>query len=91
MLGISEEKTVICSSTWGNLYSYDNAIDSYNYPFSFVSLPVVNITPRTNQSNFWLFTGKNESVNQTPTVSIVRPTQAEVKLLVWYHVIGRYK
>lgn len=89
--GISEKVTTIANSNWGALYTKDDAIHSYPYPFSFASQPGVNITPHEHANNFWLFTGKDGTTSQTPTVSIVRPTSSEVTLSVHYRVIGRWK
>ena len=90
--GTSESVTVTINTEWGSMFSYDNAIPNYVYPFTFASMPVLNITPhKTGVTNFWLFTGDGASVTQTPTVSLVRPTQMEVVATVDYYAIGRWK
>lgn len=93
--GTSRAVTVTIDTPWGSLFTYDDAIPSYEYPFAFVSPPVVNITPRkpdeTITSNFWLFTGASGTVDHSPSVSVVRPTEARVKVNVHYYVIGRWK
>jgi hypothetical protein len=89
--GMSERVTATIDTVWGSLYTRDDAIPNYTYPFDFVSLPVVNITPRTHSGNLWLFTGEGGTVSQSPTVSVARPTIMEVTLDVYYHVIGRWK
>ena len=90
--GTSASVSVTADMVWGSIFSRDDAIPSYSYPFAFTSMPVVSITPRkTGSSNFWVFPNTGGSTTQTPAVGIARPTQLAVMAAVDYHVIGRWK
>lgn len=90
--GTSETVEADITSTWGNLYSLDDAITSYSYPFQFVEEPVVTITPyRGTGANFWVFTGTPGTSSESPTVSLVRPTSSTVYTKVHYYVKGKWK
>lgn len=87
----TEPQSVAINTAWGSLYTHDNAFPSYIYPFTFVSLPTVTVYPHTTNGNFWLFTGNGATVEQSPTVSLVRPTALSVTASLSYYVIGRWK
>ena len=90
--GISDSVTADISVAWGSMFAKDDAIPNYSYPFSFVGMPTLSITPRRiGGSNFWVYAGYGASETRTPTVSLVRPTQMEVEAAVDYYVIGRWK
>ena len=82
--------SVSVSNTWGSVYTYDHAIAAQNYPFAFAENPVVVMTPETEGSNFWLFTGSNGTTTMSPSVSIARPTSVSVKPVINFYVMGRY-
>ena len=80
------------TGVWGSVYSKDNVIPQYRYPFNFVEPPVVNITPRTYGDNLWLFTGTPGDAFLSPSVSIARPTPTDdVTMEVYIYAIGRWK
>ena len=90
--GRSDSVTKSIATEWGTLFTHDNAIPSYEYPFTFASMPVLSITPvKAGSPNFWTFVGASASESQTPTVSLIRPTAMEVTAAVNYYAIGRWK
>ena len=90
--GRSASVSVTVGNALGSMFAKDDAIPSYSFPFAFLDVPVINITPRkAGSSNFWVFPNTLGSTTQTPTISIVRPTQMDVMAAVDYHVIGRWK
>ena len=90
--GTTSIYTVSISSTWGNMYSCDNAIPSIDYPFAFVSLPKFQCSPVRNDNNYMFYTGSGPQTIKTPSISAIRPTannatgvQADI------YAIGRWK
>lgn len=79
------------TTQWGSMYCTDGVFTSKQYPFTFVELPTITVTPQTAQSNYWLFTGGGGSVNYSPAFGIIRPNSATVKAICNYYVIGRWK
>lgn len=90
--GISETVEANITNGWGNLYSLDDAIPAYSYPFQFVEEPIVTMTPyRGTGANFLVFTGYPSTSSESPTVSLVRPTASTVYAKVHYYVKGKWQ
>lgn len=89
---ITDPTNFSISTSWGGLYTKDNAFPGYSYPFEFASLPVVSVQPYATDGNFWCFTGSDASTTQSPSVSVVRPTSYSVTgARISMYVIGRWK
>lgn len=84
------------SKSWGSMYYADSLTPRINYPFTFTSRPIENVTFKGETSAGWLYTeGGGFSLNsttQTGQYGICRPTSiGSSKLVFDYHVIGKWK
>ena len=88
----SESVAATIGTVWGSMFTKEDVIPSYTFPFSFVSAPAVSITPRTNNTaNYFAFAGKGGSTTHTPTVSVASPVQTSATITVDFYVFGRWK
>ena len=87
---------IAISKTWGSMYYSDSLTPRINYPFTFTSRPIENVTFRGGSVAGWLYCeaggyGVN-STTQTAQYGACRPTSiAAAELKFDFHVVGRWK
>jgi hypothetical protein len=78
-------------TAWGALFVKDNAIPQQNYPFQFVSDPVVSMTLHNPTGNCWAYTGTPGGVSKSPAFGLARGTSGTVTVGARIMAIGRWK
>ena len=85
------------NTAWGTMYT-GTATPFINYPFTFASVPVEQVTLHSGRYACWLFgeasdAGGRNTTTRTGAYNVARPTATtEVKTLYFdYYVIGRWK
>lgn len=89
-------ESIAISKTWGSMYYSDSLTPRINYPLTFTSRPIENITFRGNSVAGWLYCeGGGYSLNtttQTAQYGVCRPTSIGAATLTFdYYVVGRWK
>lgn len=72
--GTSETVTMDSWKEWGGMYTAANVIPAYNYPFQFVSAPMLQITYRAIKNGGLIYVEATGTNAHTPTVSVMRGT-----------------
>lgn len=91
--GRTPQYTVDVTSTWGNIFTADDAIPKIDFPFTFKEIPVVSITPEMADGNYWFFTGNyGVTTTATPSYGVCRGTSRTGNIVqAQLRVIGRWK
>lgn len=91
--GRTPRYTVDVTSTWGNIFTADDAIPKIDFPFTFKEIPVVSITPEMADGNYWFFTGNyGVTTTATPSYGVCRGTSRTGNIVqAQLRVIGRWK
>ncbi len=89
-------ESIAISKTWGSMYYSDSLTPRINYPLTFTSRPIENVTFRGNSVAGWLYCeGGGYSLNtttQTAQYGVCRPTSIGAATLTFdYYVVGRWK
>lgn len=79
------------TSSWGNIFTKDNAIARQTYPFSFKDVPVVSINLYNTTGNCWAYTGTVGSTLLSPAFGLARGTSGSVTVGAQITAIGRWK
>lgn len=93
--GVSPKFTTQCTNPWGSLFAnttQTNGVPSYGYPVTFAYEPVVMVSPRVGEMNYWLHTGPNSNpTTRTPNYNVTRGTSGTVTANVQFIVKGYLK
>ena len=88
--GTSDEVTVTTWNSWGGMYTAANVIKAYNYPFTFKSIPALQITYRAVAMGGLHYVESTGTTTATPAVSIMRGTSATgLKGCAHFYAIGK--
>lgn len=79
------------TSSWGSIYTKDNAIARQSYPFTFMDVPVVSMTLYNTSGNCWAYTGTVGSASLSPAFGLARGTSGNVTTGAQITAIGRWK
>ena len=90
--GTSGNVAVTISNAWGSIYYRPDAIPSYSFPFTFVDIPIINVTPRKSGTvNYWAFSGTEATAAKTAPDTVACPLSTGATIKVDFYVIGRWK
>lgn len=79
------------STTWGSIYTKDNAIARQSYPLTFKEAPVVSINLHNTSGNCWAYTGTVGSTSLSPAFGLARGASGSVTVGAQITAIGRWK
>lgn len=90
--GMTQQYNVDVTATWGNIYIRDLAIPAQTYPFTFVEAPVLQVSPRVINGNFWIYTNELTTTTTTGAFGVARGTsRAALPISASFYAIGRWK
>ncbi len=87
---------IAITKTWGSMYYSDSLTPRINYPFTFTSRPIENVTFRGSSIAGWMYCEAGgfslNSTTQTAQYGVCRPTSITAAELKFdFYVIGKWK
>lgn len=90
--GSTAATTVSISTAWGSIFVKDKAIASQSFPFTFKNAPVLQISPKVSNSNFWIYTNEICTVDKTGAFGVARgSSNSSVIVSANFYAIGKWE
>jgi hypothetical protein len=87
---------IAITKTWGSIYYSDSLTPRINYPFTFISRPIENVTFRGSSIAGWMYSEAGgfslNTTTQTAQYGVCRPTSISAAELKFdFYIIGKWK